>query len=114
MRRTKWVSLFLALVMCMAVLTISASASTPNDDEGIAPHYEACEVCGGVMKMTVVWNETWVTDPKNYECIHNYPYGYDTIKRQYGTQTNVCTVCNQGGSGQISRSERVCHGSLRP
>ena len=61
MRRAKWFSLFLALVMCMAVLAVSASAS--NDEEGIAPHYDLCPDC--MRKLEAFVKNEEVSDNEN-------------------------------------------------
>lgn len=115
MRRAKWLSLFLALVMCMAVLTVSASASTSNDDEGIAPHYDLCPRCGGEVRlMSLVWDGVWLQNGEPYKCGHGYEYGSDYPMIQYGTYTWKCNKCGEGTTKRTSQEGTECHGFNAP
>ncbi len=107
MRRAKWFSLFLALVMCMAVLAVSASAS--NDEGGIAPHYDLCPDCGGESRLLrSVWDGIEVQTGER-DC-PDYPFGTDIQRTEYGTVYWKCNLCGYSFQVPTSRSRWECHG----
>lgn len=102
MKSLRTLSVLLASILTVAILSIPATAHT----EDVQPYATMCN-CGGTFITSTVWG-SWYNSHEE-KCTH-CNYGTDMIQKRSGTQTMTCNSCGQGSSKQVSQERRVCHG----